>query len=144
MTLIEFIKGISTGGWLSVFIVGCMLVEITPIKINPIAWFGKHLNADMNKKVDKIEKKVDEHIAESYRNNIFTVQDRLLKGDRFTQEEWKKALKSCSAYKTYVKENKLENELAEEAIKFIRHRYGLALEQADFIGLGLIDDGKEN
>lgn len=142
MSINEILNNITAGGILSVLIILSMLVEITPVKFSPLNWIGKRINADVYKRLDEIEKridkvdgKVDEHVAESYRNNIFRVQDRLLKGDKLTLEEWKKTIKSCESYHTYVETNDLENELAEQAIKYIYRKYNVALDEADFINL---------
>lgn len=118
------------------------LIEITPIKVSPLNWIGKRVNADVNKRLDKLEdniektnNKLDEHIAESYRNSILNVQDKLLKGERLTKEEWKKALKSCQAYDKYIEDNKLENDLVEEAMAFIHRCYQKALDSHNFVEL---------
>lgn len=88
-------------------------------------------------RLEKVERKLDEHVAESYRNNILSVQDKLLKGERFTREEWQKALTTCGAYKDYVKANNLTNDVIDEAMKYIKHQYGIALDDANFIDLGV-------
>lgn len=124
------------GGWVAFVVALGTLVEIAPIKVNPIGWLGKHLNADMYKRVDKIESKLDSHIAESYRNYIFAIQDKLLEGKLLTHEEWKKAIKSCVAYESYIKSNELENGLADEAIKYIRNNYSKALNNNTFKIIG--------
>jgi len=138
MNLYEFIKHLSVGGWMSVFIVASMLVEITPfIKFNPIGWLGKHLNADMVERVDKIEKKVDNHVAEGYRNYILNFQRALLTSTntQFTYEEWKKAIKSCQDYENYCKENKIDNAVVSQAIAFIQSEYQVALANKNILSL---------
>lgn len=96
----------------------------------------------MNKRLDKLEdniektnNKLDEHIAESYRNSILNVQDKLLKSERLTKEEWKKALKSCQLYDKYIEENNLSNDLVNEAMAFIHRCYTKALDSHDFLEL---------
>jgi len=122
-----------------VFVILTVFVEITPIKINPIQWLGNRFNSGMREdiaklevKVERVDSKIDEHVAESYRNNILAVQDRLLKNERFTREEWKKALKSCQAYDRYIESNDLDNDLVEEAMKYIHRQYQKALNNSDF------------
>lgn len=135
MTLFEVIDKINAGSALAIFIIISMLIEITPIKISPLKWLGKHINADMTSRMTKIETKLDEHIAESYRNNILSYQDRLLNGEIFTKEEWKKALKSCSAYKQYIEDNDLTNDLIDDAMDYIKHMHKQCLDQAKFLDL---------
>ena len=135
MTLADFFKNLSLSGWTSLLVIFATLVEIAPIKINPIGWLGERLNANMYQRVDKIESKLDEHIAESYRNNIFTTQDRLLKGEKLPMEEWKKAIKNCEKYEKHIEENKLSNGEAIEAIAYIHRKYQKALDNDDFLAI---------
>lgn len=137
MTLLEFFKNLSMGGWTSLFVVMCLLIEITPIKINPIGWLGERLNARMYKRVDKIEKKLDEHIADGYRNYILNFQRELLQDIdiKFTYEEWKKAITSCSDYENYCKDNHISNDVVSQAIKFIRDEYQEALQTHNILSL---------
>lgn len=137
MTLLDFLKNISLGGWTSLFIIICTLIEITPIKINPIGWLGKHLNAGMNDRVDKIETKLDNHIAESYRNSILGFQKDLIRQPNplFTTEEWEKIIKTCKDYEEYCESNKVPNDVIHQATKFIRYEYQKALDNRNFLNL---------
>ncbi len=127
------------GGWTSLFVVCCLCIEIAPIKVNPIGWLGKHLNADMNKRVDESEKKLDNHVAEGYRNYILNFQRALLDNPtaQFTYEEWKKAIKSCQDYENYCKENIIANDIITQAILFIRSEYQDALKNNNMLSLPL-------
>ena len=112
--LYNFVSNLTIGGWLSIVIICSLFIEITPfIKINPIEWLGKRLNAYMNKRVDKIEKKLDEHIAQSYRTKILDFQDSLLKNPTnyrgFTKEQYDEVIDSISIYERHCKENKIDN-----------------------------------
>lgn len=137
MTLLDFFKNLSMGGWTSLFVVTCLLVEIVPIKINPIGWLGKHLNASMDKRVDELEKKLDNHVAEGYRNYILNFQRELLtsNGQKFTFEEWKKAIKSCQDYENYCEDNDIDNDIISQAILFIRDQYQEALRTQNILTL---------
>lgn len=142
MTLQQIIEQLGVGGGLSIIIIMMGLIEVTPIKISPLNWIGKRVNQSTIERIDEIEKsikkvdsKLDEHVAESYRNNIFCVQDRLIKGDKFTREKWKKAIKSCQAYEKYVEDNELSNDLADEAMDYIHRQYQKSLDTADFLDI---------
>lgn len=135
MTLLDFIKNLSLSGWTSLLAVFCLLIEVTPLKINPIGWLGRHLNASMNERVDKIEKKLDNHITDGYRNYILSFQDKLIKDSTFTMEEWKKAIASCSDYEKYCEENGITNDVVSQAITFIRNEYQDALAHHNFLSL---------
>lgn len=123
--LYETVKGLSVGGWLAVFVILSLVVEITPIKINPVAWLGERLNAPMYKRVDKIERKLDQHIAQSYRNKILAFQDNLLLDGSctFTKEQYDEVIDSISLYETYCDENKIDNDKCVLAIEYIKKCY---------------------
>ena len=59
--------GVSVGAGILVILM--TLIQIAPIKFNPwdkiLTWIGNHMNADIVKRVDVIEAKLDEHIKES-------------------------------------------------------------------------------
>lgn len=137
MTLFDFFKNLSLSGWTSLFAIICMFIEVAPIKINPIGWLGKRLNANMYKRVDEIERKLDTHIAESYRNYILNFQRELLtsNGGKFTFEEWKKAIKNCQDYEKYCEDNNIENDIITQAILFIRDQYQEALRTQNILSL---------
>lgn len=137
MTLLDFFKNLSMGGWTSLLVVVSLMIEIAPIKINPVGWLGKRLNASMSTRVDEIEKKLDNHVAEGYRNYILNFQRELLNdtNTQFTFEEWKKAIKSCQDYETYCEENHIENDIISQAILFIRGKYQEALQTNNILSL---------
>ena len=144
MTILEIMQYCGEGGILLFILL--TLVEIAPIKINPIGWLGKRLNSetikqteefrkDMTAKVAQINNKLDEHIAEDYRNNILIVQDKLLRGRKFTREEWNKALSSCQQYEKYIEDNHLKNDQVNEAMSFIKRSYRKCLDDNSFYTL---------
>ena len=135
MSVAEIVSKTTTANVVGLILILLSLIEVTPIKISPLAWLGKRINAPMLDRIDKLESKLDEHVAEAYRNQILAVQERLIKGERLTQEEWKKTLKPCEAYHSYIEENKLSNELVDSAIYFIKRKYQHALDCNDFVDL---------
>lgn len=132
MDIKAMFDSISAGGIVSVLFIILSLIEITPLKFSPLQWIGKRVNAESLIRLSKMEKKLDEHIAESYRNNILKVQDKLIRGELLTREEWEKALKNCEDYERYIRENELSNDLVNEAMKFIHRKYQDALNSASF------------
>lgn len=132
MDINAILEHISAGGIVSVLIIIFSLIEITPIKFSPLQWLGKRINAESLIRMEKMEKKLDEHIAESYRNNILVIQDKLLAGNLLTREEWEKALKNCQDYEQYIRDNNLSNDLVNEAMKYIHRKYQEALNAVSF------------
>lgn len=82
-----------------------IFVEWTPIKLNPIQWLGARFYKAYTDRLDVLDKKLDEHIVQSYRSTILVTQKALLHGDRFTQEQYKVALKAIDNYTKYIEEN---------------------------------------
>lgn len=124
--LYETVSGLGVGGWLSVLFILSLFIEITPfIKLNPIAWLGERLNATMYKRVDKIEAKLDEHIAQSYRDKILAFQDSLLiQGcSTFTKEQYDEVIDAITKYEKYCKDNEIDNDKCVLAISYINRCY---------------------
>lgn len=112
-----------------------IFVEISPIKINPIQWMGNTFNRGLKTSIDRTESKLDEHIAQSYRNKIMIFQRELLEGKNFSQEEFDECIDACDAYEEYVKQNKLKNGKATLAIEYIKSSYKLCQASGDFIDI---------
>ena len=98
MTIQEILAG---GGGLLLILM--TLVQIAPVKINP--WsalakaIGKAINADISKRLDEIEKKLDSHIktddqgrADDWRAAILRFNNELLRPIRHTKEEFVEVL----------------------------------------------------
>ena len=133
----ELITTLSVGGWLAIFVILSLLIEVTPIKINPVGWLGERLNAKMYKRVDKIEAKLDQHIAQSYRNKILSFQDSLLLDgcSTFTKEQYDEVIDSISLYEEYCKENKIDNDKCVLAIDYIKRCYETCQNNRSFSNL---------
>ena len=115
------------------------LVEISPIKISPLKWLGNKLNADVKKKQDeieakltKVEGKLDEHVAQSYRNKILSFQNECLNGTKHTKEEFDEVIDACNLYEVYVRDNKLKNDKCELAICYIKRVYQKCQDERTF------------
>lgn len=134
MTLLDFFKNLSMGGWTSFFVMTCLLIEITPIKINPIGWLGNRLNASMYKRVDEIEGKLDTHIAEGYRNFILNFQRALLNNpnSQFTYEEWKKQSSHAKTMKHIARITRLLMTLSRKQLFTLGHSTKMHLKQITF------------
>lgn len=133
MTLQQIIEmwNANAGGVFVFVLILASLIQITPIKLNPLDWIVKILF----KRTDKIEKKLDEHIAQSYRNKIFSFQAELLYSTKHSQEQFLEVIDACDKYDIYVKENNIVNGKATEAIKYIRRVYQKRLDERDFLDL---------
>lgn len=123
----------NAGGIMVFVIILLSVIQITPIKINPISWFGKTLNKDLSAKVEQNRKDLAEHIAQDHRNKIFKFQNELINGVSHTKEEFDEVLDACAYYEEYVKKHELTNGKSIEAIKYIRTVYRKCLKAGDFV-----------
>lgn len=142
MTLAAFMDKLSAGSLVSIVVIILSLVEITPIKLSPLAWIGKRINADAIKRLEELEKrlnkvdgKLDEHVAQSYRNKILEAQNKLLTGHVFTLEEFDEIIEACGKYETHCKENNVQNDKCKLAINYIHHCYKVCQDTRSFANL---------
>lgn len=78
-----------------------MLVEITPIKLSPLNYIGKHLNKSTNDRLDRLEKKVDWNDIDTIRNRIIANEALLRKGEVFTEKQWENLYCDISKWTAY-------------------------------------------
>lgn len=131
----------------------CTCIQISPIKLNPwdvlLGWIGERFNSGMNKKIDKIdarvdkmEKQIDEHIKENKYDEILKKRQYLVdfvtegvNGKRHTKESFETALKISDEYEQFFKnnkDNKITNNVINSTIHAIRAKYEEHLLKADF------------
>lgn len=132
MPITEFFKNLTAGSLVAVIVLVLSFIEIVPIKISPLQWIGRRLNKETLRKVGEIERKLDEHVAQSYRTKILNFQDDILNNDNKTREQWKEVINAISAYETYCSENTINNGLCKEASAFLVEEYRKHLVARDF------------
>ena len=136
----EILTQLNTGSVVSILVIVLSLVEITPIKLSPLKWIGKRINSEAIERLDKVEKKLDEHIAQSYRNKILNAQNTLLNGQTFTMEEFDEIIEACSNYETYCEDNEIKNEKCKLAISYLKHCYKLCQDNRSFANLPQVSE----
>lgn len=82
-------------------IIFVMLVEITPIKINPISWLGKKLNKDIMDKLHYLEAKVDMNDVDTIRNRILANETLIRKGEHLKLYQYKSIFKDIDKWREY-------------------------------------------
>lgn len=143
MTLNAIFEHLSVGGVLSVVVVLSYIIEISPIKINPIQALGKLMNKPVLDRLDKtdahvdlIEGKLDGHIVSSLRSKILLFMDDIVERNQLkTRSQWAEILKACAMYEDYIEENHLINGDATEAIDFLHAEYQECLKTGKFHNL---------
>jgi len=151
MNLIQMMDlktGVSAGVFLLLFIM--TIVQIAPIKINPwdkiLVWFGNHMNADIVKRVDVIEDKLDEHIKDSSEERIRKVRADILdfgnacmNGRPHTKEEFEFVISECDTYERHIEKLQIRNGVATATIAEIRRLYEKGIRENSFLKEGESD-----
>lgn len=117
-----------------IVIVLASLIQVSKININPWDWFfdliGKKLNREVFNKVEKIEKKLDKHIAddnkeklEGKRRDILDFANACMNGRKHTQEQFTFIIKLCDEYDSYIEKTHEKNGEISSAIEEIRRLY---------------------
>jgi len=122
MTVIEILEAYWKEGLLYV-ILGCGIIQISPIKINPFSWLAKHignaLNADVikqledhKKSLDNLSEKLEKHIKENEREyidecrrRILTFNEKVIANDHITKERYDSILEDIDEYEDYCRLN---------------------------------------
>ena len=122
------------GVTISIVIILMTFIQIAPIKLNPWSALAKKIcklfTGDLSKRLDTLEKKLDEYIKEAdlrdlrkRRESILDFASAVADGRRFTREQYKQIISECDEYSKYCKEKSFPNAVAEESIALIRRAY---------------------
>lgn len=150
MTLQEIINSFAgdSGFWIVVIGVVLTLIEITPIKINPWSWIGRLFNKDVMKKIDGLQKEVqdvkndminfreelDERNATACRTRILRFGDEILHGVPHSKEHYDQILLDIDSYEEYcLVHQEYKNNVAVATIRRIKNKYEEHLEEDSFL-----------
>lgn len=140
MSIAELIKNAVPGG-VGIIVVLSLIIQISPLKLNPWTWLGDQLNSNLSKRMDKIEHdvieingKLNAHIVESYRTSILDFADKVMRGEEFTLDKWRQMQKVCALYEHFIEDEGLINGDATEAIKFIETQFTILSKTGNFRG----------
>ena len=155
MNIIDLLN-IKAGASIGVIVILALmtLIQIAPIKLNPwdkiLTWLGNHMNADIVKRVDVIEAKLDEHIKESsdemirkVRADILDFGNACMNGRRHTKEEFEFVISECDQYEKYIEKNQCKNGVATATIMEIRRLYEKGIHDNSFMREGEEDEKKK-
>ena len=152
MSIMDFISSYWQEGLLYALL-GGGLIQISPLKWNPLSWvmkqIGRALNAEvlakvgeLEEKVEGVETKLDNHITwdkeatmESNRRHILKFSEEIRGKERHTEESYHQILKDIKDYRKYCSEHPdFENNRAVHAMAYIEEEYDRCLRENDFIG----------
>lgn len=159
MFLIDFIRslGISTEGWVLIVVALMSIIQVVPIQINPWSRIGAVFSRDLLKKMESLEKRIQEvedgvkmanDKCDKYeerrdadravltRIRILRFNDELLRMHKHSHETFSQVLDDITYYENFCQEHEdFPNARAVEAINNIRRNYAKRCEQHDFLGL---------
>ncbi len=120
-----------------VFIGAITLIEVTPIKINPLRmlfkWIGKAVNGDIQKDLSELKRDFEETKAQDKRWRILEFSRSCRNGVQHSREEWKHAISELAEYEEYTKKKNIINGVMEEDAKFLRELYRERNMKNDFL-----------
>ena len=123
--------------WLVAAILGAGLVEITPIKVNPLSWLlkwiGSKVNGEMLKRIDKLEANVDTNEMDRIRWEVLDFANSCRNGRRHTQDEFEHIITLVKKYEALLEKLGKENGVFEMEYKYIVKLYEKCQQENDFI-----------
>ena len=123
--------------WLVAALLGAGLVEITPIKVNPLSWLlkwiGSKVNGEMLKRIDKLEANVDTNEMDRIRWEVLDFANSCRNGRRHTQDEFEHIITLVKKYEALLEKLGKENGVFEMEYKYIVKLYEKCQQENDFI-----------
>ena len=137
MTLIELVKTATSvpGVKTAMIILLLSIIEICPIKINPWSvvggWIGKLLGINaVAKKLDALEKKVDENQATTIRVRILRFEDELQTEKIHSKDSWDQVMDDIRRYEIYTESHpEFKNNITIASTRHIKKKYEELLEK---------------
>ena len=123
--------------WLVAALLSAGLVEITPIKINPLSWLlkwiGSKVNGEMLKRIDKLEANVDTNEMDRIRWEVLDFANSCRNGRRHTQDEFEHIITLVKKYEALLEKLGKENGVFEMEYKYIVKLYEKCQQENGFI-----------
>lgn len=151
-TILNISLGQIFGGATGVVVLMSVLIEIVPIKINPVSsflsWIGKHVNkelmskigtikkdiTDIQKTIDQMQTEGEERNAVNCRIRIVQFADEVAHGQRHSSESFYQVLSDIDEYEHYCEEHpKFLNNKTVVAKKRIIEDYEWCLAENKFL-----------
>ena len=120
-----------------IFLAVSSLIEITPIKWNPISsalkWFGKKINGDLAKEVSSLAEKVDQHEIDRIRWEILAFANSCRKGELHTKDEFIHIIDLNAKYHGILEEHDMTNGQIDIDYEYIVGIYKHCMEENSFL-----------
>ena len=133
------------GGTTLLLVAAASLVEVSPIKFNPLSWLAQKIGRAMKKevidKVDRLERNLsemkaiqDERDAKSARTRVLRFGDELLHDVCHSKEHFDNILQDIREYENYCDEHpKFENDRMQLTAQLIKDTYRRCMEKHTFL-----------
>lgn len=109
-----------------------IVIEVTPIKINPFSWIGQRLNKDMKNELTKLRRDFENTKANNMRWEILSFANSCRRRISHSKDEWHHILNIITEYEGYTKEKKISNGVIEEDSRYLRELYQERNHKNDF------------
>ena len=115
-----------------------IIIDLTPgIKFQPVRYIikriGALMNHDIKEQLDKIEKDLQQHKVESWRQEILSFANDCMNHKKHTKEEFDNFFDNHADYEEYIKANDLENGRVDVAYEYVKNIYMRRCEKNDFL-----------
>lgn len=111
--------------------------EVSKIKINPITfilrWAGKRMFEPFDKRLDAVEKKIDENEIDRIRWEILEFANTCRKGERHTKDEFTHIIAQNDKYHNILKQYNMTNGQIDADFEYIKGLYKWCQEHNDFL-----------
>lgn len=150
MSMHELIKQLFENHGTLVVVLLC-LVEITPIKINPLSWvfkwIGEKINGELRTEIkslhdgllearddlNELKGDVEQMKVDAMRWDILTFANACHCGKRHTKEEWNHVISQCQEYEDYIERKQISNGVIVEETKYLRELYQGIIRDNNFL-----------
>ena len=121
------------GNWGIAVIASLGLIEVTPIKINPLSrilkWVGDRVNGEMIRRIDKLEQDVNTNEMDRIRWEVLDFANSCRNGRKHTKDEYEHIITLVKKYEGLLKTCGKENGVFELEYEYVKGLY----QQGDFI-----------
>lgn len=129
--------------WVEVGVAASLVIDISPIKINPwkalIKWVGKMITADVMKEIQEIKQTqkaqqatIDENEKDRIRNEVLAFATSCRRGIHHTKDEFEHIITVHSKYERLLEKTNDENGVFTEEYKYIVEIYHECLREDKF------------
>jgi len=140
----EMTLGEIFGSGAVIFLIFTTLIEITPIKWNPLtwllSWLGIRMNGKLIAKVDEqgkqikdLDKKIDMNEIDHIRWEILNFANSCRNGQKHTKDEFEHIINLHEKYNTILDERHMTNGLISLEYEYIEGIYKHCLEKNSFL-----------